>query len=737
MEEVENTSPRQARPNSIAFIAILVLVFFLPLIRIPWGAGFINADKQMIFVASVLVALVAWLIAMIKDKTFVIPKSFVLYSFGFVICAYLLSTIFSLVPLVSLSGSLFETDTSLLFLLLFACMFITSLSFQYMSRVGIFYLALFTSIFTLFIIQLTHVLFGWTFGDTFSYDTAILFGLGALISLIFIEFPLKSVFFRRISWFILAISTLAMFIMNFNLLWWIFCIFVVLVAILKINQKRFNSSVAHPWLSLFFVIISALALYFGGQDRPLANFTSSFLGANVEIRPSWQVTYQVAKKSLKENLILGSGPNLFSRVWSKHKPPEVNVSPFWARDFNLGVGIIPSSIVTLGVLGFLSWLFFLFALLRHTLIMTMRLVNEGGLLVYHYATAIGSLFLWLVAVVYIPELPLLILATIFTGVSISLNVMSGQIQNAIISTRFSSKLKYFAITVFVFVGLGIISVSYLYLQKYRALVYFGRGEFENATQLDNQSVYYRALAENYILVLLEKVNQIKDSKEAEKFQPEFISLLDRAVKAANRATELDPSDYLNWNILGDVYARATFLGVEGAYDHAKLAYESGMKSNPTNPMVYLKLAQLELEHKNTEVAVAHINKALALKPNYTEAYILASQIALSGGDVETAIRSIEFGVAADPNNFDLAFQLGYLYYQSHDYELAEMEFIRSLSLNPDYANAKYFLGLIYDEGGKHELAIKKFEEVLATNPSNQDVIRILANLRAGKPALTQ
>ncbi|GAI09342.1 unnamed protein product, partial [marine sediment metagenome] len=64
-----------------------------------------------------------------------------------------------------------------------------------------------------------------------------------------------------------------------------------------------------------------------------------------------------------------------------------------------------------------------------------------------------------------------------------------------------------------------------------------------------------------------------------------------------------------------------------------------------------------------------------------------------------------------------------------------VELERAVELSPAYSNARYFLGLIYDRKGKTQEAIKQFEVIAGLNPENQEVKKILSNLKAGKPAL--
>ena len=91
---------------------------------------------------------------------------------------------------------------------------------------------------------------------------------------------------------------------------------------------------------------------------------------------------------------------------------------------------------------------------------------------------------------------------------------------------------------------------------------------------------------------------------------------------------------------------------------------------------------------------------------------------------------------AAPLDIGIAFQLGLLYYQTNDLANAQGEFLRAVSINENYSNARYFLGLIYDRRGEREKAIQEFERIQVFNPDNEEVKKILANLRAGKRALT-
>ena len=88
-----------------------------------------------------------------------------------------------------------------------------------------------------------------------------------------------------------------------------------------------------------------------------------------------------------------------------------------------------------------------------------------------------------------------------------------------------------------------------------------------------------------------------------------------------------------------------------------------------------------------------------------------------------------------PQDTGAAFQLAVLYYKTEKYEQAKAEFIRALALDSNFSNARYFLGLLYDREGDKEAALDQFERIAKLNPNNEEVKQIIANLKAGLPAL--
>jgi len=105
--------------------------------------------------------------------------------------------------------------------------------------------------------------------------------------------------------------------------------------------------------------------------------------------------------------------------------------------------------------------------------------------------------------------------------------------------------------------------------------------------------------------------------------------------------------------------------------------------------------------------------------------------------LKESILRMEQAAAVSPNNFGVFFQLGLLQYQNNNFNAARYAFERTVGLNGGYANARYFLGLIYDRQGLKEKAIEQFANIAKTNPNNEEVKKILSNLKNGRSALAE
>lgn len=586
-------------------------------------------------------------------------------------------------------------------------------------------------------------------------DLGILVGLFLLLATIRLEFSTLS---RVVKTGLLLCAVLALILsgfINFSLVWGLLITVLVILVLFKLlqspiapdEQKSLNWRQHIPWLSGAVAILLLGFLFFGNTIN--AWLTSYFPVAALEVRPSFSSTMDVIEAGRGDSfpkLLVGSGPTTFADTWIAQKPPEVNQSIFWNLDFISGFSTVITALGSVGIVGALMWLIapllVLFAFLR-ALRTTLFHSREKALAL---ASAIGSIFLALVFIFYVPNQNLLLLTFTFMGATFGFLWRSAERNRdmeEVPSTRAAAVFRGFVALVFI----ALIFVSSVATTR-RALseVFVLRGQAAvNQGQTDaglieaGRASWFERTPNTFLLTVAAgfiKLQQIANdtSIPAETAQERFTATVNTTVAAGQDAVTRAPKDYRVHVLLGNVYAFLASLDVEGAYESALTSYKTAATLNPKNPEIPLAVARLEAEEGNLAAADAAVTEALTLKQNYTDAVMFVVQLAVANNDIVNAIRAAEVAVQTAPGVSSIWFQLGLLYYSNQDMARAALAFERALSITADYANAKYFLGLAYYNQNRREEAVSLFEDLQQTNPENTEVNLILENMRAGRPA---
>jgi cytochrome c-type biogenesis protein CcmH/NrfG len=456
-----------------------------------------------------------------------------------------------------------------------------------------------------------------------------------------------------------------------------------IIAIYKLTTK---SNLTLPLIiiivSLFFVLVN--------QQLP------SLLKIPIEIRPDLSSTAVVLKNTLTgKQIFWGSGPATFSFDFDRFRPLDLNQSAFWYFKFSQGFSFLGTLIITLGLLGILAFLFILFILARRIL----KILKDGNeeLLI----VAAGLSFLLIILFVYPASYVQLLY--LFLGIGILAISANRSYQIDFDSGKKWRKAKDLVILsgaalLLVFVLSGIYSLG----QKYMAAIYYAKGLAGSSTAQSfeylNKAVQLDPLADNYWRVL-SQVLLVKADELIRTDQTQGSNNIAGAVSSARRATELNPQNSLNWSNLGNLYEN--IIPIKGADVLAEQNYNQAITLNPNNPQGFVDLARVLMISKKIDEAKSNLEQSINLKADYLPAHYL----------------------------------LGILYQQNEQTDQAQGEFETVLALNENYSNASYFLGLIYDKKGYKQAALEQFEKIEKLNPDNQEIKKILENLKAGRPAL--
>ncbi len=782
--KTEEVVPERNILTTIPHVLVGALLFLLPIFFIPSPLIAFGYGKMIIVAVVVLISLFSWIVIVFKVGKLTLPINWLSLSIVAIPIIFLLAAIFSPNRATSLIASGLEPGTFSFILLLFLLMFLVSVFVRNKKNIFSCYLWFGVGFIVLAIYQILHLFLGPNF-LSFNYftdvassplgkwnDLAIFAGAAVLLTLVSLELLVLSRLAKSLLYTLLIIELFLLAITNFTIIWatpvsiiTLIGFFALLFFVYFISSNHLSTNQAPemgnyyqattpqglghrrlPWPSL---IVLVFAVIFTLGAGPIGSSITSFFKINVlDVSPTWQSTFTVAKASISRSPILGIGPNRFSSEWNLSKPDGVNATDFWSTDFDSGVGTIPTFLVTTGSLGILAWLIFLGFLLYLGGKAIFSGVKDQLSLYLIISSFFVAIYLWIVHIMYVSGVVMFIFAFIFTGLFLASLFREGMLKERTIFYVQDSRKGFVTILLLVLILIGVISGGYLLSEKVLASVYANRGVTtlnsadvqgaENYTlqaiNADKNPAYYRLLSQ----IELVKISNIlqQGSLTADIVKTQFQNGLTNAVSAASTATSLDPTDYQNWLSLGAVYENVIPLGVAGASGQAASAYLEALKRSPQNPSIYLMLARAELANKNYDKSKEYILDALRLKNNYLDAIYLLTQLDLSQGNGAAALADLGVAVTVAPNDAGPYFQIGVLNYNLGNYEPAATALTQSLRLVPNYADAKYYLALSDYKLNQKDEATRLFQELVDANPINTTLTAILDNIKGGRDPLS-
>lgn len=577
-------------------------------------------------------------------------------------------------------------------------------------------------------------------------DLAIFSGLMGILSLILLE----SLDLKRVERYVLMatliVSLFFVAVVNFVPVWVAFGLIAFAVLVYKFilaPREHARFSVA----STVVFVVAIVAIIFSASVG--SSLGRSFGVEQIEARPSWSSTFEVAKATLSDAPLTGSGPNTFLLEWDKHRPALINESIFWNADFTSGVGMLPTAAVTTGLIGSLAWLlfivFFVMAGIRGLMLRAPQDAQTTSLMM---ATFVGGLYMLAMAVVYLPSPQLALIGFVIIGMFVALYHKEAGGRSVDIDFRERPRIGFVVVlglslalvgSVLAVYGVG---TSFIATHQYERAARAAQvdGDFDRAlTHISTSAAYvpndqtYRLQALVHLAQLNQVVNaSVNTNAPSQDAQQKFQQSLGAAVESALAAVRFNEENYRNWATLASTYQAVVPLNVDGSYEASVSALERARALNPLAPTIPFSLAQLDVAKSKSETAKKFVEEALALKQDYTPALTLLAQLELESGNLDRAIERAEAASVFEPSNAVFHFQVGVLKFEAKDYQGAGEALTRALEIAPDYSNARYYLGRTYVALKDLEKALAEFREVLKLNQGNAEVEGIISTLEGGK-----
>ncbi len=579
-------------------------------------------------------------------------------------------------------------------------------------------------------------------------DLGLLAGLLLVLLVLWLEFGGANIVRRAVGGIAVLAIMLFLAIVQFSLVWSLVLGFSLIIAFWSFVSMRGAGGDGRawftkvPWIPLAVALVSGLLLLWGGT-KINPSVTSVFPVSSLEVRPSFSSTREIitaAHGGFVNRFLVGTGPQTFGQAWLLNKPMQVNQTPFWNLDFNIGFSTLMTAFGTVGAVGVLAWIIPVLLLLLAMTQIVRSAVFSATDKTLALALGVVSFYLWASIFFYVPSQGLIVLAFASAGavLGFSMKHRASSVQDASGMRKFliaAAAVVLVVVTMGSSVVVGRRFVAEMYTNQ--GLSALGEGNIAEALAFAEKSTAVEPTNNGLRLAVsahgakLQQLSQVE--KPSAEMQTEFTQEVQKAITQGQQAIALSPRDYRGYFALGKVYDLLASLGVTGGYENAKKTYADAMLHNPKSPEIPLYVARLESRKGNVSGVEENLKQALTLKPDYTDAILFVVQLNVANKDIPNAIKAAQAAVRSAPGVPVIWFQLGLLYYSANDTANALQVFEQAVKLQADYANAKYFLGLSYAAQNRREDAMQQFIDLQKTNPDNTEIALILRNLQEGKP----
>lgn len=745
-------------------ISLVLFIPFLPL-------GMIAA-KGIILTTGAFLGIILWLLDSITVGRFLFPKGRLIYVFLLTIVATTAIAFFVPNKTNSILGTGFDFGTVASLIIAFIYLFLISIWGQgynftpkiiktlyltgiitlVFSTVNIF--ASFVNKFPKFFISLTNSNLIGTYNDM-----AIFLAAFVILLVVTLEKNFWNKTMKILSFILLGVSLFYLFLFNYTFIWFILGLVGLSLFVYKLmptqNLEKTssdlldNSSLKRSFSKFAFIIVvcSFIAIV-GSQSIAKIVAGKPFRFVNNDIRPTLNSSIKIIKNSYWHNPVTSIGPNRYNQTWESGKYKlsggQFFKTQYWDASFNSAIGLFFTLITTIGALGALLLLFFVYLLLRkYFSIFSLDFVNKTKSrdLTIYAALVAYSIVLFLFDN---PNNVLFIAIVALWGMFI-----------AYVNTANNNQPKSF-----VFINdprhsfFGILSVIFLIVAS--ALAFLGimgaiySGYLVNKASLEKlneeglkQAEYYiqKAISINPLDIYARSLSNINLLAINYALNDETISqeklrtlVQDRIKSAADNAKisiAYNPQNYKNYMSLSAVNEMVLNFGDKTTYKDAIGIIDQALVYSPNNMALIYKKAQIAVNAKDYDLAKEYINQIIAINPAMPDSYLLLAQISLINGDAVSAYGQIDKAISYNPNNANLTYQKGLLYYSKGEYSSAATLLEKTIAISPTSIDAYSSLALTYEKLGDRDSVIKTLETARKYLTDTVKIDEIISNFKAG------
>ena len=165
-------------------------------------------------------------------------------------------------------------------------------------------------------------------------------------------------------------------------------------------------------------------------------------------------------------------------------------------------------------------------------------------------------------------------------------------------------------------------------------------------------------------------------------------------------------------------ARGVAYSSKGEYDLAIKAFNKAIELDPNNVDAYIRRGNVYGSKGEYDLAIKDFDKAIALDPNNADAYRMRGIEYGSKSEYDLAINDFNKAIELGFNDTYVYMERGIAYHSKGNYDLAIKDFDKAIELDPNNMDAYVWRGIAYRSKGNHDLAIKDFDKAIELEPDN-------------------
>ncbi|MBI2595345.1 O-antigen ligase family protein [Candidatus Daviesbacteria bacterium] len=651
--------------SKLMTVLMVLVIFITPLIFVPLTTEFFDIPKLIFLSVTVLLLLLLWSLKWVLEGKVVVTKTPLDLPLVLLLAVLVLSTVFTDSKPVAIFGNLPRVHGSIVsFITYILFYFILVSNIKSRTQVKALYYSLLSSAVLVAAVSIVSY-FNWYIplpfaqtvnftptGSSFSASTLLVLMLPVtLLSIanpnnfipLYLAIILSGLFAAAIALIgDMATGTAALAVLG--------------LTFFTAKLERIKRSVIYAAIP-FCIAALILILGFIKTGQPANPFFQKRLDFPKEIQLPLAISWQISASAFRDAPFLGTGPGTYLFNFTKNKPIEFNMTKFWNLRFDSAFNEYLQILGTLGITGFLAFLYLSFTVFK---------LGARGLMQPENNLAAASLSISAIAALILLAMhvstPTTMVVTLtIWAMLVAMHKMAGKAEEWHLGIK-ASRLDPQAmqnliagdvlpitllIVVFIFVAAAASNIYRVALADYQHRLaldsIYKKGpdtyyRLQQAKQLNSQIDLYRINLAQVDFALANGIAAAKGPSEAsptgsltDQDKQDISQLLSQSISEARNAIFLSPRNSTNYEILGSIYRQITGVA-QNALSFALDSYGQAILRDPLNPLLRFSVGEIHRSIKNYDLAIRFFTDAINLKPDLTIAYYRLAATQKDKGD---------------------------------------------------------------------------------------------------------